>query len=204
MAIATSQVRIANRALILLGSVQRITSVDDGSPLGGQIKDLWHESRRALLAEHPWNIAIHRALINRTDAPAFGYASRHRLPPECLRWLPPSSDDEDWFCGEEEGGHILSDETGSLKIRFIRDVEDITTWPPHLTEALAFRLAKDLCESATQIAGNKETARDEYESYLDTAKGLDARASGNRSRGNAQAQSRWVTARRTPNYRVPG
>lgn len=57
--IVTSQTRIANRALILLGTVTRVISVDDPAPLARQIKDLWHESRRAAIISHPWNFALY-------------------------------------------------------------------------------------------------------------------------------------------------
>lgn len=203
--IVTSQSRIANRALIVLGSVERIVSVEDPSPLAGQIKDLWHESRRSGIVAHPWNFALERAQLNEAPPkPVFGYARKFKLPAECLRWLPPAQGDYDWFLGEEEGGFILSDASAPLNIRFIKDVEDVSAWPVHFQIFMGYQLAMDLAESATQIGGNVQDMMNKREEALTEAKKLDGLASGNRSRGNVEMSSRWVSARRVPQYRVPG
>ena len=207
--IVTSQTRIANRAFILLGSVERIVSVDDGSPLALQVKDLWHESRRQLLVAHPWNCAIRRARLNRAgEVPAFGYSGQFLLPSDNLRWLPWVQGDSDWFEGEEEGGFILSNEPGPINIRYIGDVEDVTKWSVHVQQLMAYRLAWDLCESATQMSGNVDEARLAYEGqdgrggYLAEARRLDGMATGSRGNDSARAASRWlggyVGGRRAP------
>lgn len=207
--IVTSQTRIANRAFILLGSVERITHVDDGSPLANQVKDLWHESRRAILIQHPWNCAIRRAQLNKAGTvPAFGYVAQHGLPADCLRWLPWALDDTEYFEGEEEGGFILNNQEGPIRIRYIADVEDETRWSVHVQELMAFRLALDLCESSTQMAGNVEDARIRYEGqdgrggYLAEAKRMDGLATGYRRNDTARVSSRWLAgyggSRRAP------
>lgn len=197
--IVTSQTRIANRAFILLGSTERIASIDDPSPLALQVKDLWHESRRQVLVAHPWNCAIRRARLNRAgSAPAFGYAAQFQLPADCLRWLPWMDGDCDWFDGEEEGGFLLSDAAGPLNIRYIADIEDVTRWSPHVQLLMAYRLAWDLCESATQISSNVAEARIAYEGqdgrggYMAEARRLDGMATGNRTNDSARQSSRWL------------
>jgi hypothetical protein len=210
--IVTSQTRIANRALILLGTFERINSVQDTAPLAEQINDLWHESRRAAIAAHPWNFAIERVQLNETAfVPAFGYSRKFALPPDCLRWLPPSRDDYDGFEGEEEGGFILSDAAAPLNVRYIRDVEDVTAWPVHFSVFMGYQIAMDLAESATQISGNVDDMAVKREEALMEARKLDGLASGNRSRGDIEILSRWTAARRNPYYsrgtyysRVPG
>lgn len=203
--IVTSQTRIANRALIVLGSVERVSSIDDPSPLAKQIKDLWHESRRTGIVAHPWNFAISRAQLNEvTPKPVFGYDRKFAIPPDCLRWLPPGQGDYDWFLGEEEEGFILSDAAAPLNIRYIKDVPDVGLWPVHFSNFMAYQLAMDLAESATQIAGNVQDMAYKRDEALTEAKKLDGLASGNRSRGNVEMTSRWNAARNYPNYRVPG
>ena len=206
--IVTSQTRIANRAFVLLGSVERITHVDDGLPLAEQVKDLWHESRREMFSLHPWNCLIRRARLNKAGAPAFGYSGMFQLPSDCLRWLPWSLDDCEHFEGEEEGGFLLTDATAPA-IRYIADVEDVTKWSVHLQTLMAYKLAVDLCESATQIAGNVQEARVKYEGvngdggYLAEARRLDGLASGKRSNDSALAGSRWL-AGYSGHRRAPG
>ncbi|WP_422247593.1 hypothetical protein [Sphingobium sp.] len=194
----TSQTRIANRAFILLGSTERIVSVEDSSPLARQVRDLWHESRREIFALHPWNCLIRRAALNRQGSPAFGYASQYQLPPDCLRWLPWSTGDCEGFEGEEEGRMILTDAAAPLRIRYIADIEDVTAWSVHLQTLMTYKLALDLCESATQIAGNVEEARVRFEGqagdggYLAEARRLDGLASGKRANDSARAGSKWL------------
>lgn len=194
--IITSQTRIANRALILLGTSTRILSVDDPAPLAKQIKALWHESRRNAIICHPWNFAVFRQALNETgDAPAFGYSKRFAIPAAALRWLPPPRDSEFFFEGVEEGGHILSDQAAPLPFRGIKDVEDVGAWSAAFAYFMAYQLAMDLAQSATQFAGKEQDMAQAREMALDEAKKLDGLASGERTTNNARRQSRWVAAR---------
>lgn len=199
MTISPSQVRIGNRALILLGSVERLTSFEDPTPLAGQIKDLWYESRRTALAEHPWNFAIKRALLNESgDAPPFGWSRQFRLPADCLRWLPFARDEDSYYEAEMEGAALLTDAAAPLPFRYIADIEAVTSWPPHFVTFMATSLACDLANSATQFsyqAGDMQAKRD---AELQAAKEVDALASGARSTGKVEIMSRWVGSRSTP------
>ena len=58
-----SEVRVVNRALVLLGTAQRITSLDDGTPLAQAALDLFEDVRDEVLADHPWNFAVRRAAL---------------------------------------------------------------------------------------------------------------------------------------------
>ncbi|WP_226018108.1 hypothetical protein [Novosphingobium sp. FKTRR1] len=195
--IVTSQTRIANRALILLGTVTRVISVDDPAPLARQIKDLWHESRRAAIISHPWNFALFRAELNETgDAPAFGYTRRFAIPPEALRWLPPPRDSDWFFEGVEEGGHILTDASAPLPFRGIQDIEDVGAWPAHFQAFMAYQLAMDLADAATQFSAKAQDMAQMREAALEEAKKLDGLASGERTTGNARYLSRWARSRR--------
>lgn len=195
--IVTSQTRIANRALILLGTTSRIISVEDPAPLARQIADLWHESRRAGIAAHPWNFALRRARLNETGtAPAFGYTKSYAIPSDCLRWLPPPRDDDAFFEGVEEGGLILTDWGAPLPLRYIRDVEDVSAWPAHFSVFMAYQIAMDLADSATQFSSKQQDMAQARELALEEAKKLDGLASGERTTGNARYTSRWARSRR--------
>lgn len=194
--IVTSQTRIANRALILLGTATRVISVDDPAPLARQIADLWNESRRAGIAAHPWNFALHRWRLNQAGGgPEFGYAARFLRPADCLRWLPPPRDSEHFFEGVEEGEYILSDAAAPLPFRGIRDIESVILWPPHFQVFMAYQLAMDLADSATQFSAKQQDMAQMRELALLEAKKLDGLASGERSTGQARYLSRWARAR---------
>jgi hypothetical protein len=199
--IVTSQTRIGNRALILLGTSTRIISVEDPAPLAKQIKDLWHESRRAAITAHPWNFALFRALLNETGtAPAFGWTRSYAIPPQCLRWLPPPRDDDAFFEGVEEGGLILTDEAAPLPFRGIQDIEDVGAWPAHFQVFMGYELAMALADAATQFSAKAQDMAQMREAALEEAKKLDGLASGQRTTGNARYLSRWARARNTRAY----
>lgn len=181
-----------NRAFALNGSVERINNIEDGSSIARQALDLWDESYRTLLAEHPWNFAIKRARLNKHGTPEFGYLHSYKLPTDALRWLPPGLGDCNFFVGEEENGLILTDAGAPLNIRYIANIDDWSLWPPHFAEAMAYKLAMELAESITQIQSNVADAADKFRDVLRTAKRADGLASGNRSRGNVERQSRWM------------
>lgn len=202
--IVTSQTRIANRALDMLGTATRIISVEDESPIARQVRDLWHETRRAAIVSHPWNFAIFRALLNESAArPAFGYSRQFLIPADALRWLPPASGDDDYFLGEREGDFILTDCAGPLPFRGIRDVPDVTRWSAQFDVMMAAQLAFDLANSVTQFQSMVNDMAMRVGDALESARGLDGLETGNRTRGNAASQSRWVTARQLP-YRGGG
>jgi hypothetical protein len=194
--ILQSDTRIANRALILLGTATRVISVDDPLPLGRQIKDIWFESRRAAIVSHPWNFALFRKLLNASgSAPAFGYAYQYKLPAEALRWLPPERGDDDFFEGEEEGGSILSNAPAPLSFRGIQDVEDVAQWSAGFVYFMAYQLAADLAASATQFKDMAQEMANERENALREAKRIDGQSSGSALSERRPHTSRWVTAR---------
>lgn len=194
--IVTSQTRISNRALILLGTSTRLVSVDDTAPLAKLIKQLWHESRRAGIAAHTWNFALHRVLLNADgEAPAFGYTRRFKLPPDNLGWKPWPRDSEFYFAGVEEGGYLLSDAPAPLRVRYLRDIEDVGAWSAPFGIFMAYQLALDLAQAATQFAGKEQDMADRREMALAEATKQDGLASGEHTTGNARYLSRWARAR---------
>jgi hypothetical protein len=197
---AVTQTGIYNRTLTLLGSVSRTTNIDDGQPWTDTLNELWPMAVRELLAAHPWNCAIGRAVLNKGAAPEWGEGFKYQLPADCLRWLPPAADSEQYFRGVEEGGFLIADADDTLKIRYIRLVEDLTRWPPHLVTALAQRLAMDSAEALTQSSSIVEDMRVKYEGpdgasgCLAEAKRMDGLATGERDRGNVVTRSRALRA----------
>jgi hypothetical protein len=207
--IITSQTRIANRALILLGSTTRLISIEDDKSLALQMRDLWHESRRAAIVSHPWNFALFRQELNEAGgAPAFGWERRFAVPTDCLRWLPPARDQDVYFEGVEEEGYILSNTQAPLPFRGIKDVPDVTKWPPHFVVFMGCQLAMDMAESVSQFASMVQDMAVKREEAWMEAKRLDGLASGERMRANPAFTSRWVQSRgdyySSPRGRLPG
>lgn len=149
---------ICNLALAHLSESQ-IMSLDDESKQARWCKTFYAQTRDEVLAEHPWNFAIRRAVLSRlAETPLFQWAFQYQLPTACLRVLELNnvSDfqaDRRWAI---EGRALLTDDEGA-QIRYIHRVESASDFAPLFVEALAVKLASKL---AKPLTGNK-TAKDD-------------------------------------------
>ena len=195
MTAQASQTRIVNRALALLGSAQRVSSITEPSGAAVTALALFDDARDATLAEHPWNFAIRRSsLAANVTAPAFGYAYSFALPGDCLRWLPWAAQSDDFRRCEQEGGALLADTPGPLNIRYIARIEDVALWSAGFTEAVAWKLAAEMAEPITADAGVGNKMLQGWDTALRKAKRSDAMATGDRAR-DLSATSNWIGTR---------
>lgn len=201
MATNPSQTRICNKAAILLGTISRITAINDGTPLAQTFLGLWDETRDEVLADHPWNFALARAAppaAAGADVPETGdYAFAYELPGDCLRWLPWRADDPDWFEGEQEGRFILSNADAPVTVRYIKRVEDVARWSPGFIDAMCAKLALYAAIPITGQSSMQDRMSQFYDDALRKAKRQDGLATGNRARGTVR-QSDWLDARERP------
>jgi hypothetical protein len=199
-----SQTAIANAAAALLGSTQRINAVSQSDvPLARHVRDVWDSMICAMLADHPWNFALERALLNASaTAPLFGYDRAFSLPPQCLRWLPPSREDADWFEAVEEGGLLLTNAEAPLPVRFVSvtAAESVERWPAFFVTAVEYELAARVAEPLTQSSSVAKDMMDMAAAKLRLAKRRDGQASGNRRRTQITTGSDWLSARHRPYF----
>jgi hypothetical protein len=210
--VPVTQVRVYNRALALVGSVNRSTNTNDGKPWTDTLNEHWATAVRELLAAHPWNCAIKRATLNKGAAPDWGDGYSYQLPADCLRWLPQAKDSGGCdLAASREGGALVADGGAQIFIRYIALIEDLTAWAPHMVSALGYRLAYDAAEALTQSSAIVEAMRVKYEGqdstggYLAEAKAIDGLETGDRDRGNVVVRSRTLSAALgSTSLRAPG
>lgn len=166
-----SKVSICNAALVKIGETT-ITSLSDDVKAARTLLTIYDGKRDAELAAAPWSFAIKRALLPAlTDAPAFGRAYAYPMPSDTLR-LVQVGDDWTWYDPslggqfEYEGGQILTDATSPLQVRYVYRVTNEGLFPALFAEALACRLAAELCETLTQDAGKRDRAWSERATAL--------------------------------------
>lgn len=201
MAATPTQAGIVNQALAMLGSTARIQSIDDDKPVARHAKAAWDLQVRELLADHPWNFALARVLLNAAgEVPAFGYDRQFALPADCLRWLPPSVDEAEWFDAVQEGDALLTNEAAPLPVRYISlaQGEQVARWPAHFAMAMAARMALALAEPVTQSESVDGKAEERANAAIRRAKRIDALASGAKQRLSVSRRSRWLQAARQP------
>lgn len=207
MPTAVSQTEIVNAALARLGSLTRIVSIDDSGQTAAAAREHWRIELLELFADYPWNFAIVRAMLNEASpAPEHGWAHAYALPADCLRWLPPSVEDECWFEGVREGDLILTDAEAPLAVRYLSSerVHDWRRWPAHFAQVMSARLAAAMAETVTSSQGVARDMAERAYAVDRRAKRIDAMESGNQSRAQVARRSNWAgSMRRTfnPNAR---
>ena len=187
-----SETEICNRALQKLGA-QRIADIEEASKNGRECKACYAILRDAELRAHPWNFAITREqLAASATAPAFGRARSFPLPSDFLRLLPSYPEEnlnsKDW---QIEDGAIFTNDSAPLNIRYVQQVTDPNTMDSLFREALASRMALELCEIITQSNTKKADAKDDYTATIRMAKHTNAIENV----PQASAEDTWITAR---------
>lgn len=184
----SSVVDICNRALDKLGQ-GAIVSLEDGTKSANLCNRNWPVIRDQVLRDHPWNFAVRRVALAPNEAsPAWGFLYESPLPSDCLRILEV----RDLSTGEYqlEGNSILSNEA-VLYIRYIRRVTDPNNYDALFRDAVATRLAFELCESMTQSNSKKEILMQEYEMSLTAAKRVD----GQENPPSVYEEDEWISVR---------
>ena len=154
-----SKVDVANTALDRLGQ-PAIVSFGDGTKTANLVSRMWPIVRDQVHRAGCWRRLKARAqLAADTTAPEFDYTYRFRLPAECLMILdifinayPLNSR---W---ELEGEYILSDESGPLQLRYIKDSDDPNKWDALHISAVAWLLAAEMCEALNQSSEKRGQA----------------------------------------------
>jgi hypothetical protein len=174
-----SQASIANQALVKLGA-KRIVSIDDDARQARELKAIWDAKRDAEMAAYPWSFACHRAQLPAlAEAPVYGYTRAFPLPTDYLSMVEVG---EYWTmyqpAGSElftiEGGNILTNDPSPLRIRYVRRIENTGLWSPLFNEALACRLAFELCETLTQSPKKQQIIQEQYELAIRKARRTNA------------------------------
>lgn len=167
----SSVVDIANRALDKLGHGS-ITSFNDGSKAANLLDRTWPIVRNQVLRDHPWNFAVKRVILAPlNEAPPWGFTFQHQLPSDYLRLI----EIRDLRAGDYqvEDGKILAD-LDTLYTRYIYEVTDPNSYDALFIDAIASKLAFELCESLTQSNAKKKLFAEEYAISIQRAKSVDA------------------------------
>ncbi len=189
-----SEVGIANRALQKLGA-GRITSLTQDSVAARACNACYAELRDAETSAHEWSFALYRVqLAADATEPLFGRANAYQLPSDYLRLAHPdpnvvganaywaggvafssssgwSGAGSDWIV---EGAKIYTNDSGALNVRYVRQITDPNAMNVLFREALASRMALEMCEELTQSNTKKEGLRTDYLSTIREARRVNA------------------------------
>ena len=180
----TSKVSICNQALVKVGA-RRITALTDDTTQARALNEIFDVKRDAELSANPWTFATKRASIPASaTAPAFGWNYHYPLPADYLAMVEVGenftfydSDTGALFAIESDADGVLSiatDQPSPLDIRYVYRVENTGLYPALFIEALACRLAAEVCEELTQNIAKREAAWAERKQAVREAKRLNA------------------------------
>lgn len=170
----TSEVQIVNSALAKIG-VERISALTDEVSRARILAEQYPITRDALIRSHPWNFAIAYASLNLiTPKPpeVFEYGYVFDLPSDCTRIFNVDlGDGAKW---EEIDGHRLAAHESVVAIKYIKRVVDVTKFDDNFIEALAWRLAADVCYLLTKNTSLADSTDKKANDYLRPTRSYDA------------------------------
>jgi len=187
-----SRIDIANAALSKIGAA-RISSFDEGSREANAVKARYDSLKLAELQRNLWTFSIRRAqLAADSSTPAFGRSYQYQLPADYLRKAPLDpfrSDypDDALF----EGRLLLTDSAAPINVRYVSSTVEEESFDPLFAEALAARLAMELCEELTQSSSKRQSLASDYLFHVSQARSTNSIQSGPR----APEIDEWVGVR---------
>ncbi|RJO61606.1 MAG: hypothetical protein C4542_06085 [Dehalococcoidia bacterium] len=182
-----SVVSVCNRALALLGEAA-ITSLTENTRAARECGRIFDDIRRRELRKHIWNFARARVtLAPDSTAPAFGYNYQFTLPSDWIRTIPQNTA-ADWIT---EGRKILTSETDTLELVYLKDVTDVGQWDELFADVVVCALAETLAEKLTQSTSKRDAARRDYRTALSEAR----TANAFEKVADEEPEDTWITAR---------
>lgn len=179
-----ASIELCNHALTKLGA-DRILALTDDSKAARALLAVYDRLLDAELQGNRWTFATKRASLPALlAAPVWGYARAFGLPTDCLSlvWIDGagvalgladlSMDSAAPYTIEERS--ILTDLGAPLRIKYVARIEDATRWDPCFWNALAARLAFEICEDVTQSSSKKQELWGEYRAAIAQARRLAA------------------------------
>lgn len=166
-----NETQICNLALQKLGAA-RIVSMSEDSKNARAVSAAYEPVRDLVLSSQKWRFAFARAVLaNDPTAPLFDYGYAYRKPTDFLALVFSNDDATDWSL---EGEFILSNFGPPLNLPYIQRVIDTSKFPPTFSEAVACKLAWQLCEELTQSNTKKADAKAEFEDAIKEARRVNA------------------------------
>lgn len=188
---ATTDVQIANMALLALGA-ETITALTDTTSKEAVIANtLFDQARDEVLMAHPWACCVKRVELDMDTPPDYGWENAFSLPTDFIDLVEVEgilTSDSQMY--EVEDSHFLTD-LEEVFIRYIYRNETPSTYTPLLTDCIALNLASKM---AYAIVGKESVANALYQKY--ERKLIEARCKDARTRQNEPSGDDYLVTER--------
>lgn len=154
---------VCNVALLRIGQLVTVSSLEDASPYGRACKVLYEPARDAVLEAKWWSFAKRRATLAQTadgevDLGPWSYA--YTLPANCIapRYIEtglvaPGQGDEipfDMQLNVAGSARVLMTDEAEVELVYTGKIEAMGLWSPMARDALAMKIAGDLAMSVAK------------------------------------------------------
>lgn len=202
-----NRLQIVNRALAKLGQ-DPVSSLNSSEKRLKTALTLFDSVRDELMQVYPWNFCTHREYWNPAKikdengeevllTPAFGFKYQYRLPKDFLRLLECAELNYLW-CGDcrepvLEGGYLLANHGGPLKVIYSRIVPEEQKWNPLFVNAFCCKLAFELCPNVEQSKADKAGLYQEFTAAIAAARRVNAMQEASMELNSTEYEdSRWL------------
>ena len=177
---AQTETDLANMALTMIGQ-QVITAISEDSNRAVMCNKRLGDVRDTVLRSHPWNCASKRASLSDSGVdPAWGFTQSYTLPTDFVRLIATDSPDEPYQieAGNQGGSNavVLMTDAGSMKIKYIYKLTDVTKMDYSLQQAIACRLAHEICMPLTGDINLSNMMLQKYDAIIKEAQFTDSSA----------------------------
>lgn len=165
-----TSIDIASNALILIGD-EPISSFSDPGAGAQAAANLYPETFRQVMSEHPWSFAFKEQMLSRLSqqpGSLTNYKYAFQVPPDLIRLWAVFPQSEYVIVGK-----YLYSNQNELLARYIYEVDE-TDLPPHVVKTLEYRLASDFAMLVTESQTKAEFFEAKYRDMLQSAKAIDA------------------------------
>lgn len=170
-----SVVGLVNQALYMLGQ-KSIISMTEDNEAARLCNGRYGYIRDSVIRAYPWNCAMARAsLAKSSTAPTWKFNYKYALPtdPYCLRVLSMEEEEESGYKWKVLGRFVETD-AATCYVMFLARLTDVNEMDLLLREAIAARLAADICYALTGSSKQQERMWTLYEQKVRRAKSADA------------------------------
>jgi hypothetical protein len=178
--VATSEVAVANSALIKLGAPQ-ISALSDSVKSAQTINAIFDTMRKKLLTNHTWKFATKRIALSATaNTPISVWTKEFLLGSDVLLVQDTNlQEDEPWDIEfNVDNNRVLVCNSDSVIIEYTKDITDPTKWPAYFDEALSCLIAANSAYAITQSRSKERDMWELYKMEVREARSLDSQQTG--------------------------
>lgn len=195
----TSSLDIVQLSLDLLANREASLNLESPTNLIEEVSARWYDiTRESLLRQYIWNFAKARQSISKsTTTPAFDYSAEFVLPQDFIRLISVGGTDEKNFITDYDlqGDRLLvNTDANSLKLRYVRNEEDVNKFDPLFKMLLSHEIAVHLTyhlKLKTSVRREILIATEEYRAKA-------AAVDGQERKPIRINRSKYIQARRYP------